>query len=280
MKKQSKGSFIQKMAVVCMVLTTIFLLNSSFKIFSKKNLSIIEYNVWNGFESQKQQANTFVQCAQKQNADIIAFEELNNFKQISFSEFAKRWGHSYAVLAKENRYPVGITCRNPITNVHKLMVGIHHGCLYAEINGISYFVVHFSSFSRAKRLQEADSVMHVLRQKDKLKESTIILSDFNAFSPHDSLFNAGSDTRDVMYQGQLINKVLQNLNSKDELDYQVIGSFLKSGFYDSFYLFHKSFEASYPSKVYLVPISEKIRTDYMLISENLKNPVKASKYKR
>jgi exodeoxyribonuclease-3 len=274
MKNHNRRGFIPKMICGNLILAGLALFHTSFNEARKKSLTIIEYNVWNGFEGEKQRTNTFVHWAQKQNADVMAFEELNNFTQASFAELAKSWGHPYAVIAKENGYPVGITSRYPITNVYKLIAGMHHGCLYAEINGISFFVVHFSPFSSTKRLAEADSVMHILRKKEKLTGKTIVLGDFNAFSPNDSLFYAGSGARDSMYVGQQKNKALRNLNSKNELDYQVIRTFLQSGFYDSFSLFHKNFEASYPSKIYPGPLSDKIRIDHVLISEKIKKSCK------
>ncbi|WP_183576085.1 endonuclease/exonuclease/phosphatase family protein [Mucilaginibacter sp. X5P1] len=282
MKDQKKKRFNQRMTWSTLAVAAMIILNSSFKAAPPnkarrtKKLSIIEYNVCDGFESQQQRINTFVQWAQKQNADVMAFEELNNFTQASFAKLAKTWGHPYAVIAKENGYPVGITSRYPITNVYKLIKGMHHGCLYAEINGISFFVVHFSPFSSAKRLQEADSVLNVLRQKGKMNERVIVLGDFNSFSHHDSLFYVGSGVRDSMYNSMKKNKILQNLNSKNELDYQVISSFLQSGFYDSFSLFHNDFEASYPTKIYdPQPLSERIRIDYIMVTEKLKASCKS-----
>jgi len=253
---------------------TLLFLYSSFKAEKKKEFSVIAYNVWNGFESEIQRRNTFVQWAQKQNADLIAFEELNNFTQASFAQLAKSWGHPYAVIAKENGYPVGMSSRYPITNIYKLISGMHHGCLYAEVKGISFVVVHFSPFSSAKRLQEADSVIHALREKARLKRA-IILGDFNAFSPHDSLFYAGTGIKDSMALAQKNNKVLQNLNNKNEIDYQVIHSFLQAGFYDGFSLFHKNFESSYPTKVFgNVPLSSEIKIDHVLLSKELKKTCK------
>jgi exodeoxyribonuclease III len=249
----------------------IIFLYSSFKIQERKRLSIIEYNVWDGFDSNADRAKTFVQWARKQNADVIAFEELNNFTQASFEQLAKSWGHPYAVIAKESGYPVGISSRYPITNVYKLIAGMHHGCLYAEVNGISFFVVHFSPFSSAKRLQEVDSVIKTLVEKNKQGDRTIVLGDFNAFSPYDSLFYAGSGIRDSMYAAQQKNSILRNLNDKNEVDYQVLRTFFKQGFSDGYSLFHKGFEASYPSKVYPdVPVSDKIKIDHILISKRLR----------
>ncbi len=241
-----------------------------------KGLTVITYNVWNGFESQNQRRDTFVQWAKKQNADVIAFEELNNFTQVKFSDLAKTWGHPYAVICKESGYPVGISSKYPITNVYKLMKGMHHGCLYGEIEGISFFVVHFSPFSSAKRMQEADSVLKTLQEKKRLKGEVIVLGDFNAFSPHDSLFYAQSGARDSMFVAEKKNKVLQNLNEANEIDYKVVRGFLNAGLFDSFSLFHKTFQNSYPSMVYpTVPLSSKCRIDHLLISEKLKKRCKS-----
>lgn len=250
----------------------LFFYSSFTKPEGKKEFSVITYNVWNGFESELMRQNTFVQWATKQNADVIAFEELNNFTQVTFAELAKKWGHPYAVILKENGYPVGISSRYPITNIYRLIKGMHHGCLYVEVKGISFFVVHFSPFSSVKRMQEADSLIHILQEKGKLKKRTIVLGDFNSFSPHDSVFYAGSGVRDSMYVAQKQSKALRNLNDKNEIDYQVIRTFLNAGFYSGYSLLHKKFEASYPSQVYpSVPLSDKIKIDHILFTKKLKN---------
>lgn len=254
-------------SIICCALLCVY---ASFSEKKPKNFTVISYNVWNGFEGQDQRCITFVQWAKRQNADVMAFEELNGFTQASFSELANSFGHPYAVICKENGYPVGISSRYPISNVYKLMKEMHHGCLYAEIKGISFFVVHFSPFSSDKRLQEANSVVQVLQQKMKLQEQVIVLGDFNAFSPKDSLFYSASGIKDSMYIAETKNIKLRNLNKAHEIDYKVLHRFFEVGLYDSFSLFHKTFQYSYPSKVYSsVPLSEQCRIDHMLISEKL-----------
>lgn len=247
---------------------------ASFSVKETPDFTVISYNVWNGFESQDQRRDTFVRWAKGQNADVIAFQELNNFTQASFSELAKGWGHPYAVICKESGYPVGISSRYPITNVYKLKKDMHHGCLYAEVKGISFFVVHFSPFSSEKRLQEAANVFKILKEKQKLNKLTAVLGDFNAFSPKDSLFYSSAFTRDSMHLAEKSNKILQNLNEDNEIDYKVLHHFLDAGFSDGFSLFHKTFDNSYPSKVYPVPVSGLSRIDHVLISEKLKEKCK------
>ena len=257
------------------VLTGLVLLITSFCLSKTHEFSVISYNVWNGFESQVERRDAFVHWAIGQDVDVIAFQELNGFTQASFEQLAKTWGHPYAIIVKENGYPVGISSKHPITNIYRFMKGMHHGGLYAEIKGINFFVVHFSPFSSAKRTEEANAVIDFLERKDKLQEQTIILGDFNAFTPHDSSFYARTGIRDRMYLKQKDNEVLRNLNSKNEIDYQVIDSFLKKGFYDSFSLFHSAFESSFPTKVFpTVSPNDFVKIDHALISKKLKRASK------
>ncbi|MCH5599018.1 endonuclease/exonuclease/phosphatase family protein [Niabella ginsengisoli] len=159
---------ITAMKFVVRILPCVFILcclATTAKPKPKKTFSIITYNVWNGFESETQRRNTFVGWARQQSADVIAFEELNHFTQASFENLAKTWGHPYAIIVKEDGYPVGISSRYPIRNICKLIEGMHHGCLYAEINGMGFFVVHFSPFSSVKRLQESNAILKLLKKK-------------------------------------------------------------------------------------------------------------------
>lgn len=239
---------------------------------NKKHFSVIAYNVCDGLDSNAIRINTLVQWVKKQNPDVIAFEELNGFKQNSLEKLAKTWGHPYAVIEKESGYPVGITSRYPITHVYKMVKGMFHGCLFVETHGISFFVVHFSPFSSAKRLQEADSIIHYLKKERRLKTRTIVLGDFNSFSPFDSTFYTTTGIRDSMYAQQQRNKILRNLNAENQLDYQVMRSFMNQGLFDSYYLFHKNFEVSCPTKMYPnVPKSDLTCIDHILLSEDLKS---------
>lgn len=246
-------------------------LNTSFSPDKTHEFSVITYNVWNGFEGQVERRDAFVEWVIQQDVDVIAFQELNGYTQDSLTQLAKKWGHPYAAIVKENGYPVGISSKHPIKNIHRLIEGMHHGGLYAEINGINFFVVHFSPFSREKRVNEAKAVRELLEKKNKLKERTIVLGDFNAFSPHDSLFYARTGIRDRMYLKQENNEKLRNLNNSNEIDYKVIGSFLEEGFFDGYPLFHKQFDSSFPTKVFpSVSLDYYVKIDHILISKRLK----------
>ena len=260
-----------------LVFSALLVLHTSFTCPGPATFTVITYNVWNGFEGEIPRRNAFVAWAKQQQADVMAFQELNNFTQAGFAELANSWGHPYAVIVKENGYPVGISSRYPITNVYKQIAGMHHGCLYAEVKGISFFVVHFSPFSSAKRKEEADAIIATLKSKHKLDEKTIVLGDFNAFSPADSLFYTTTGLRDSMRVAETKNSVLRNLDARKELDYQVVRTFIDNGFYDSFSLLQKPFDNSYPTKVFPgTTTSDLIRIDQVLLSAKMKADFKSA----
>lgn len=234
-----------KNVFLLLLLMPIFFFGTSFEK-PKKVFSIISYNVWNGFENELNRKNTFVKWARQQKADAIAFQELNGFTQASFAAFAKTWGHSYSVILKETGYPVGISSCYPINTVCKKIQGMHHGCLYVQINGIDFVVVHFSPFNREKRMAEADSVLALLQNKNEHRQ-VILLGDFNALSPIDSIVYVNNGLKNSMLLQENRNNHIRNLNRQREIDYQVMGTFLTNDFRDAFSFSPQKFQPSYPT---------------------------------
>ena len=76
-----------------------------------RKIRVISYNVFNGFDwgKDRDRQERFVAWIREQDAGVVAMQELCGFTQESLSALAKQWGHPYAVIVKENGYPVGIT---------------------------------------------------------------------------------------------------------------------------------------------------------------------------
>lgn len=258
-----------KNTYLILMLAFLLMISASFKQ-ERKSFSVITYNVWNGLGNETQRKNTFAQWANAQKADVIAFQELNHFTQASFSAWAKTWGHKYAAILKEDGYPVGISSRYPIANVYKQVHGLHHGYLYAEIKGVSFLVLHLSPFSRVKRLEEANSIIQLLKEKKK-HQRIIVLGDFNSLSPHDSTIYAGTGLRDSMYIQEEKHSHIRNLTDKKEIDYQVVRTFLQNGFYDGFHRADKKFTPSFPTLIFgNVAAGKKKKIDQLLFTKELK----------
>ena len=85
------------------------------------SLSIMSYNVKDGFENKDTKKERFLEWLKRYDPDIMLFQELNKFTEKSLGEFAKKYGHEYAYIVKEDGYPTGITSRYPLTNVEKIL---------------------------------------------------------------------------------------------------------------------------------------------------------------
>ena len=102
-----------------------------------EKIRIISYNVFNGFDwkKDKDRQNRFVEWIRKQDPEILALQELCGFTQESLLAMAQQWGHPYAVILKENGYPVGITSKKPINLKAKLLENCGHGLLHEATYG-------------------------------------------------------------------------------------------------------------------------------------------------
>src|SRR5690625_377320 len=142
--------------ILCFCLLSLLFLPPS---FSQNQLSILSYNTYNGFQSDISVMDQYLEWVKDLDPDVIAYQEMNKFSQKSLEEFASEYGHDYAVLIKEEGYPVAISSKYPIVNVQKVTDNMHHGYLYANVLGTHIFIVHLSPFDhrfRAKELRLVD----------------------------------------------------------------------------------------------------------------------------
>lgn len=214
---------------------------------------VLTYNVLTGFQKDARQAERFVQWAKQQDADVIGFQELSTFTQDSLERFAQRYGHHYAVLHKGNGSPIGITSRYPLVNVKKVSGAMHHGCIYAEVSGFHLFVTHLSPFSYEKCLQEMKGILTMAAGIPE-QEKTMILGDFNSFSPADSL------------------------SYPIKRPYGVVQSLLENGFYDTYMQVNEQFENSFPTIKYAPKVRYSTRIDYVFANQAASQQVIDAKF--
>lgn len=229
----------------------------SFSGFVRPKFTVLTYNILNGLEQRQDKKNQLVEWVKKVNPDMIAFQELNHFTQASLEEFASRYGHSYAVLLKEEGSPVGLTSKYPILDVRKVKEGMHHGMIYAKVKDYHLVVTHLAPSIKAfkKRQEEVRLVLGELSKVPK-KEKVLVLGDFNSFSARDSsLYNSIPDPSG---------------NGMMKFDYEVTGAMEKAGFVDLLRLKHTTPVTSFPTKGYEVknPNSQ-CRLDYVWASGTL-----------
>jgi exodeoxyribonuclease III len=161
-------------------------------------IKVMSYNIWNGFEwgKDKDREAAMVKWLKEQDADVIGFQELNDFTPEKLQSLASQWGHPYSMLLKEDGYPIGITSKTPLLLKTKMIGGMWHGMLHAQTQGIDFLVVHLSPQDWQFRRREAELlseyIENVLIQTGQ--EKYMILGDFNAHSPFDINFDKSNPT--------------------------------------------------------------------------------------
>lgn len=192
----------------------------------KRNLKVISYNIWNGFDFGKdvERHDKTIDWLISKAPDVIALQELCGYTQEKLLEDAKKWGHNYAVILKESCHSVGLTSSQPILLKEKVIDELWHGMLHCETFGIDFFVVHLSPIDYDFRMKETAIIRSVVA--DISSDSYMVLGDFNAQSPFDG-------DRDLNYPEALSNKRLSdeqnqkyNTLADEEFDYSVMSSFL------------------------------------------------------
>ncbi|WP_114752566.1 endonuclease/exonuclease/phosphatase family protein [Pleomorphovibrio marinus] len=199
-------------------------------------LKVITYNIWNGFDWGKDQEReaAMVQWLQEQDADVIGFQELNDFTPEKLQSLAQEWGHPYSILLKEEGYPIGITSKTPLEMKTKMIGGMWHGMLHAKTREVDFLVVHLSPQDWEFRRREARIICDYLQEAILLpgQEKYMVLGDFNAHSPYDASFDANnpqarrlSIVADSLSKAEKGEEAFINLRNK-RIDYSAMSTFL------------------------------------------------------
>lgn len=241
-----------------------------------RTLKLISYNVyWGMRQDSTENKSRFAEWIKEQNPDILALQEMNGFTQKKLQEFAESYGHSYAILVKEPEadgsvsFPVAITSKYPIINVHRLVDNMVHGLIIAEIEGHQYMVTHFHPFSAVKRGNEMELMLSTMKSKSP-QSKWLVMGDLNSVSPLD---------KEEYDNGLLVNHIREDMKKKphnqnlinNELDYSVQKKVLDAGYIDALKFFHPRFEASAPTKLFYDQSKFPLRYDYLYVSGNMKN---------
>lgn len=187
-----------------------------------EKIRIISYNIFNGFDWGKDtdRQERFVNWIRQQDPEILALQELCGFTQERLSALAKQWGHPYAVIVKENGYPVGITSKKPIDVKQKMLEHCGHGLLHVKTYGLDVLVTHLNPGNTNQRRLEAETVTAYI--KEHALDTCLLMGDMSAHSPFDGDYmeETSTDLR-MKYGGQSSPNLLNG-----DFDYSVISRFL------------------------------------------------------
>ncbi|WP_333866209.1 endonuclease/exonuclease/phosphatase family protein [Sphingobacterium sp.] len=244
-------------------------------------MKIISYNIWNGFEHTKAKADKFVHWIGQQQPDIVALEELVDFKEADLRQLARSYGHQYSILLKEKGYSVGITSCYPITLIKAQVDAFWHGMLHVKIKDIDFIVTHLSPFSWKYRLKEAQQIVDYI--KNNHLDNCMIMGDLNAYSPLDAIWLEHKDhLRKNLLNWDQAHPEYGNMRGQ-RFDYSVLSTFMAAGFDDCIgrMVFPENKRVSFPTATLygwnwgdsrLTAVAE--RLDYILLSESLSPLVK------
>ena len=243
-----------------------------------KDLKIISYNVYNGMKLDESEGKQkFIDWAKMQDADIIAWQEMNFFTREKLENFAASYGHNYAVLLKESPddpafFPVAITSKYPIVNVNKVVDNLWHGALYADVGKYHFVITHMNPFWTSKRIDEINLIIDSIKYSSDPQGKWIIAGDLNSFSPADKSEYDNSKLLEDIKDKQKKRPILDNLVN-GQLSYTVQQNLLDAGYIDALKLKNKQFISTAPTKVFYDQASTPLRYDYIYVSPKLKNDV-------
>lgn len=260
------------------VLTLIFLCSCSEE--GKKSateeppteLRLITHNVWYGFTEVPGRKDQWLDWMRKQEPDVVALQELNEYTAEKLANDAKSWGHSHSALLKTEGFPTGITSRYPITDIQRTMEGFHHGLMRVQIKGIWIYVIHLHPGDWETRYREAGLILEDI-ERLPADARVVLAGDFNALSPLDSTHYARTGLESFFRQRDNSEELDDNNLNGGRLDYSVIGRILDAGFTDLSYRYRPeeyNFTGSFPTSVEKEGNhGDYRRLDYVFVTENI-----------
>ncbi|GGZ21043.1 hypothetical protein GCM10007049_12090 [Echinicola pacifica] len=246
----------------------------------QKELKVISYNIWNGFDWGKDPERRLAlgQWMKNQAPDVVALQELCAYTPEKLQEDATSWGHDYSVLLKTTGYSVGITSAEPIEVRSRLFAPLHHGALHVVIVGIDYLVIHLHPGSIQRRREELQLLRAYIDEVIQTTENLMVLGDFNAHSPLDaSVYLENQAWLEDKWESYQEKGLDGNMAIKLQPDYSVMAGFLSLPLYDVVWQSKGASKdnVSYPAMALSdkenqgteIPGNERI--DYIMVSEDL-----------
>src|SRR5690606_19805491 len=177
-----------KMILNRVMLILALALTPCFWAAAQSDFKILSYNVLEGLQQDSLVMEQYQDWVKEIDPDIVAYQEMNKFTQKSLEQFAKRYGHPYAVLSKLDGFPVALSSKYPIVNVQKVVDNLCDASMYANRNNIDVSVIHLSLFSSDNRQDEMRQLLAaaaLLPQDEKI----IIVGDFNSMSQEEEAYH-------------------------------------------------------------------------------------------
>jgi len=226
-------------------------------------LKVMSYNILEGFKNDTKLRQDFASWVTTYDPDIILFQEARSFTDAAFTTFAKTFGHDYAVLSKTSGFPTGITSKEPITDIRKVIQAglLHHGYVTGVTSGIRIFSVHLCPFEvnderNINKIDRKDEIAIIMNDATDYASVPVILGgDLNSHNTFDSdSYGPGFRYADR--------------------DHAVYNTIKENNFYDTYPLLNSDFKATAPvAEIAVNGPNRGYRIDYIFANNPLKNDV-------
>lgn len=224
-------------------------------------LKVMSYNIEEGFMDNDKLKEEFSEWIQLYDPDILILQEMMHFNDATFLQFAKTYGHDYAVLTKTTGIPTGITSKKEITDVRKVVqTGVlHHGYVTAETFGMRVFAIHLCPYEL-----DNERNIHQIDRKDEIK---IIMDDAASYA--DMPVVIGGDFND---HNEFDRDSYGDGYRYGERDHTVTNRVKSYNFHDTYPLLNTEFKPSWPvDNISTNGPNEGARLDYIFVSDNTKS---------
>ena len=142
---------------------------------------------------------------------------------------------------------MGVTSRDPISDVKRIVDGMHHGVLRCKIGTLYYYVVHLHPSNCEHRIVEAKRLLEDV-QSLPTGAKVVLIGDFNGFSPFDRT-HYDSDERLVPFFDRRDTKLGERNLFEHAIDYRGVEAFVDAGFVDLVAKKRSSFRGTFPTEL-------------------------------
>jgi exodeoxyribonuclease III len=231
---------------------------------------VISYNILEGMKTDTTKGRQlFVQWIMNKQPDLVALQECNGFTQRTLEQLAASYGHPYAVIVKENGYPVGLTSKYPILDIRKVNENMTHGFITAQVHGYNICVLHLNPHLYRKRRAEIAVILQTLALQPNQK-NWLIMGDFNSHTPLDSIKHKTGEIQAYQKKAMALHPQIhmENLVDSEYIDYTVQQQVLNAGFTDGAWQYNSM---APKDKAGVITNS---RIDYIYLSKHLRKKIR------
>ncbi|MEM9888127.1 MAG: hypothetical protein AAF849_19700 [Bacteroidota bacterium] len=242
----------------------LFFLFNSLIVFSQVNTNILNYNLSEGFDEKVESLQAWMK---DKKVDIAAFQGVQETQE-DLEKAAKKWKHKNVAILKGENNHIALTSKHPIKVVAS------EAFLKASIKDIQLYVVQVNQDSFKHRQAMIETLAEDIEQQLADNKKVMLLGQIEGYAKADSAIYS-QRFREVPIKDRANREVIRQIASyARSRNYELLTRLTTAGLLDPVGMMREGeiIESTFPSKKAAdVPDYRTYRTDYVLISPNLKS---------